>query len=296
MKVVPFVAENAAAALAQIHAQLGPDAIVLSVRPLPTQGLARLWQKSRAVEVLAGVADQSDQANPSLLPNKPFASESVFRMPSTRVPPALHDDSGRPHVFIGPPGTGKTTLLCKWMALSVLNENRTAKIWRLDGTNANTAEFLNIYAEMLGVTIERFWSPQVRSPAFRRPGDPETNEPGETNGDLLLIDLPGIQPSDTEALHALKDQLAALHNPRLHLVLNAAYETSILSQQFGAFAQFQPEDLSFCHLDEEQRQGKLLDFILGTNCSLRFLSTGQKIPGDFFLAGNASQACAEFAG
>jgi flagellar biosynthesis GTPase FlhF len=296
MKVVPFVAENAAAALAQIHEQLGPDAIVLSVRPLPTQGLARLWQKSRAVEVLAGVADQSDQTNPSHPPNKPFAAGSVFRLPSTRVPPALHDDSGRPHVFIGPPGTGKTTLLCKWMALSVLNENRTAKVWRLDGTNANTAEFLNIYAEMLGLTIERFWSPQVRSPAFGRPGDAQTNDPGETNGDLLLIDLPGIQPSDTEALHALKDQLAALPNPRLHLVLNAAYETSILSQQFGAFAQFEPEDLSFCHLDEEQRQGKLLDFILGTNCSLRFLSTGQKIPGDFFLAGNPSQACAEFAG
>src|SRR5260370_24582372 len=170
MKVVPFIAENAAAALAQIHEQLGPDAIVLSVRPLPTQGVARLWQKSRAGEVLACVPDQSDQGSPPCPQQKPSPPESFFGMPPTRVAPVLHDGSGRPHVFIGPPGTGKTTLLCKWMALSVLNENRTAKVWRLDGTNANTAEFLNIYGEMLGVPVERFWAP-VRSPAFSRPSD-----------------------------------------------------------------------------------------------------------------------------
>ena len=32
---------------------------------------------------------------------------------------------------------------------------------------------------------------------------------------------------------------------------------------------------------EEPRVGKLWNFVLGTNCALRFLSTGQNIPGDF---------------
>ena len=57
MKVVPFVAENPAAALAQIHAELGPDAVVLSVRPAPAPALGRLWGKRPAVEVLACVMD-----------------------------------------------------------------------------------------------------------------------------------------------------------------------------------------------------------------------------------------------
>jgi flagellar biosynthesis GTPase FlhF len=282
MKVVPFVAESAATALAQIHEQLGPDAVVLSVRPLPKHGLARFWQKSQAVEVIACVKEAGDEPVSDLLTGVPSGPESfirsTFSAPAGPIAPALHDGSGRPHVFIGPPGVGKTTLLCKWMTVSVLNENRTAQVWRLDGAGANTAEFLNIYGEMLGIPIERFWAP------------------GSPSAELLLVDLPGVQPDDSNALGDLTDQLSRLPNPRVHLVLNAAYETTILVEQFRAFARFRPEDLSFSHLDEEKRPGKLMDFLMGTNCSLRFLSTGQKVPGDFIQASEAPVVCAESAG
>src|SRR5579862_2143036 len=209
MKVVPYIAENAAAALAKIHSDLGPDAIVLSVRPLPRHGLARFWQRTGSIEVLAGVLDEGDQSSP--LSDRRSADEagSGFRSGGffQHRAPALHDGTSRPHVFIGPSGVGKTTLLCKWMAFSVLNESRSAKVWRLDGSHANTAEFLNIYGEMLAVGVERFWS--TAPPA----------------ADLCLIDLPGVAADDTDGLQALRDQLATLPAPRIHLVLNAAYDT-----------------------------------------------------------------------
>jgi flagellar biosynthesis GTPase FlhF len=282
MKVVPFIAENAAAALAKIHSDLGPDAIVLSVRPLPRHGLARLWPRTGPVEVLAGVLDEHDQSSPSSHHRPADEAGSGFGLgrffQNTKRATALHDGTSRPHVFIGPPGVGKTTLLCKWMAFSVLNESRTAKVWRLDGANANTAEFLNIYGEMLAVSVERFWgaAPPV--------------------ADLCLIDLPGVSAFDTDGLHALKDQLATLPAPRIHLVLNASYDTVVLNEQFSAFSRFQPEDVSLCHLDEEKRQGKLTDFLLGTNCCVRFLSTGQKIPGDFVVADEVNRVYPAFAG
>lgn len=283
MKVVPFIAENAAAALAKIHDELGPDAIVLSVRPLPRHGLARLWQRTGSIEVLAGVPDGHCQSSPLAQHFSTAEGASALRssefFPNSNRAPALHDGTARPHVFIGPPGVGKTTLLCKWMAFSVLNQSRTTKVWRLDGANANTAEFLNIYGEMLAVNVERFWG---RTPPAA--------------ADLCLIDLPGVAADDAEGLRALKDQLTSLPAPRIHLVLNAAYDSIVLIEQFRAFSSFQPEDLSFCHLDEERRQGKLTDFLLGTNCCVRFLSTGQKIPGDFVLADEMHQICPEFAG
>ena len=52
MQPIPFIAESAEQAVAEIRARLGPEAVVLNVRPLPANGLARLWQKPM-IEVLA---------------------------------------------------------------------------------------------------------------------------------------------------------------------------------------------------------------------------------------------------
>ncbi len=47
-----FTAASAEEAVAQIRETLGPEAVVLNVRPLPPNGLARFWQKPM-IEVLA---------------------------------------------------------------------------------------------------------------------------------------------------------------------------------------------------------------------------------------------------
>ncbi|HVY69364.1 MAG TPA: hypothetical protein VHH73_05515 [Verrucomicrobiae bacterium] len=56
MKTTTFTAASAAEAIEQIKAKLGPSAVVLNVRQLPANGLARLWQKGR-IEVTAGVPE-----------------------------------------------------------------------------------------------------------------------------------------------------------------------------------------------------------------------------------------------
>ncbi len=52
MQPSSFIAGSAEEAVTQIRAKLGPEAVVLNVRPLPANGLARLWQKP-LIEVLA---------------------------------------------------------------------------------------------------------------------------------------------------------------------------------------------------------------------------------------------------
>jgi flagellar biosynthesis GTPase FlhF len=291
---------------------------VLSVRPLTPQGVGRLWPKPARIEVTAGLPDSTA---PIVVP--PPSSGVVQTNHSTTTPTAAHwqsvawlqamgllsayaellqqhlsarhlaaprsledewalvsealgsfwveppslDDglTPRPHVFVGPPGCGKTTVLCKWLTLAVLTEERAARVWRLDGSSANTAEFLTIHCEILGVPVERFWSP---------PQDPSG---------LQLIDLPGVEADDAQALAVLRGQLGSLPRPRVHLVLNAAYETSTLFDQWRAFSALEPDDVTFTHLDEETRRVKLWNFVFA-NCGLRFLSAGQKIPGGFHSA------------
>ena len=382
-QVHTFLAASVPDAVAQIRETLGPEAVVLNVRRLPAEGLARLWQKPR-IEVLAHVpapaapppaapildevqitalADlraemrqirESIQKPTTELSSGPRAAkqpdQSLAAHPGRRgVPPsdaahraarptdpgdgewrvgaflemsgllpvhanrildelrAAHGeqapldfatelelgqqalaqhwrpappDTGGPHVFIGAPGVGKTTALCKWLAHVTLVEDRRAAVWRLDSHVANTAESLSVFGEILGVPVARF-----------APGNGE-----RPDADVWFVDLPGVNPADAGARAQLAQWLAAWPDAQVHLVLNAAYESSLLLAQARAFAAVPVTDVIVTHLDEEPRGGKIWNLVLGTNCSVRFLGAGQNIPGEFTPASAAAVNQRQFPG
>lgn len=372
MQIHTFLADSVADAVAQIRDTLGPEAVVINVRRLPAEGLARLWQKPR-IEVLAHVPEiaaptvppppaaavldevqlsalaelraemremrdsMQKPANPFIVPPSPGGAKAAAPAlpeefaPQTapleipQPPSQAHGDwrigalleqtglspvhaerlvadlcgthgeaapisfsdeiecakqalaarwktasskvSG-PHVFVGPPGSGKTTALCKWLAQVALVEGRPAAVWRLDGHVANTAESLSVFAEILGVPVERC--------------APTNNE--APDAEVWFVDLPGVNLNDPTGLAQLQQRLASLPGAQVHLVLNAAYETPLLLAQLRAFAALPIQDVIVTHLDEESRWGKLWNLTLGTNCTLRFLAAGQNIPGEFIPA------------
>jgi flagellar biosynthesis protein FlhF len=172
------------------------------------------------------------------------------------------------HVLIGPAGSGKSTVLCKWLTQIALVENRLARVWRLDGATANTAEFLSVHGEALNVVVERCW----------------TFEDRDLSEDIGFIDLPGVDWRDPLAIRELSGQLIRLGSPHIHLVLNGAYDIKVLLAQARAFSVLPLEDLIISHLDEEAHWGKLWNLTLGASLPIRHLSAGQNIPGEFWEA------------
>ncbi len=79
-------------------------------------------------------------------------------------------------------------------------------------------------------------------------------------------------------------RLEALPGAHTHLVLNAAYDTTVLLAQARSFSALPVDDLIFTHLDEEKRPARLWNVLLGTNFTVRFLSRGQNIPGELVCA------------
>jgi flagellar biosynthesis protein FlhF len=341
MRLHTFTANSAGEALATIRRELGPEAVVLNVRQLPSAGLSRLWKGSR-IEVLAcapqtaaavapthplaEIREELQQLRRHLLERpspdtaslpgaapSPAASSygwqiaellsqhgvhpvcleklmqtiqtahgaaaptslreeiAAFRSallslwpdsdPASLTPPGLH-------VFVGPAGSGKSTCLCQWLTQTVLLAAQPARLWRLDGSRANTAEQVSVYGEILGVPVDR-------SPLRDQPLDPN---------EVVFVDLPGIDWRDPIALEAVANQVHDLGPAQVHLVLNLAYDPALLIAQARAFQRLEMHDVILTHLDEEARWGKTLNLVLGTNCCVRFLSMGQNIPGDFVVA------------
>jgi flagellar biosynthesis protein FlhF len=320
---VPFIASSAEEAVAQIRARLGPDAVVLNVRPIKPPGLSRLWQKPM-IEVVAyrpeppapaaapvnealaefrqeleEIRQQVDLNNSGwrvaallqktgLLPLEAQHIMDALKSSHGDIPPsslAEEIDLARAqlarkwrapyalgphstHVLIGPAGSGKTTLLCKWLTQTTLVEGRLARVWRLDGVTANTAEFLSVHGEALNSVVERSWTPNGR----------------ELAEDIGFIDLPGVDWRNPLAIRELSAQLIRLGSPHIHLVLNGAYDIKVLLAQMRAFSVLPLEDLILSHLDEEAHWGKLWNLTLGAGLPIRHLSAGQNIPGDFWEA------------
>ncbi|MGV3757181.1 MAG: hypothetical protein ACO1QS_17520 [Verrucomicrobiota bacterium] len=215
--------------------------------------------------VLPGFARQLESATRDAGDNQMEAVQLYLRTLWARRAVSVESNV---HVFVGPFGAGKTTCLCKWLAQAVLLENRLARVCRLDSATANTAESLSVFAEVLGVPVERFAGSSVKW------------NPTE----MVFVDLPGVDWRSPQALENLRPHLAAWPDAHVHLVLNAAYDAVLLLAQAKAFKALPVTDVVFTHLDEEVRWGKLWNVWLGTNYTCSRLSGGQNIPGDFLKA------------
>jgi flagellar biosynthesis GTPase FlhF len=239
------------------------------VPPRTNQNLALLESIGLMPVYAARVSEHVDATRPPWMPADVPAVRGALA--ATWLPPHPLPVHGAAHVFVGAPGAGKTTALSKWLTLSVLLGGRSAKVWRLDGITANTSEALSVHCDVLGVPVARSWLDDDALVA-----------------DAGFVDLPGVLWSDAHAMRELAGQVGALGRRAevaVHLVVNAAYESTVMLAQARAFAAVLPvADIIVSHLDEEPRWGKLWNLMLGTGLPIRYLSAGQNIPGDFVEA------------
>jgi len=167
--------------------------------------------------------------------------------------------------FIGTPGAGKTTALCKRLVTDVFIRNRKARVLKLDLDRPNPADALSVFCDAMGV------------PLVRASKDPV---PREADG-ALYVDLPGISTDNPEDISELS---AALDHHQIAgrvLVVNAAYDAALIKRAYALGAKMDATHVVFTHLDELLHWGKLWEFVIGQPLQPLFLSAGQNLAGDF---------------
>jgi flagellar biosynthesis protein FlhF len=166
--------------------------------------------------------------------------------------------------FVGPAGSGKTTALCKRLAMDVFLRNQKPYALKLDLDRANPGDALSVFCEALGANY-------IRSAA-------EAPTPG--HGRTLYIDLPGFGLWAEDEMADIRTALSPLFTTSRAIVINAAYDAALIRRCFEVGARLECTHVVFTHLDELQHWGKMWDFLLRSGLTPLFLSTGQNIAGD----------------
>ncbi len=176
--------------------------------------------------------------------------------------------------FLGLPGVGRTTALCKWLAREVFEQQRTGRVMKAEFDRANPTEDLAVYCEALGLSFETHVADvNARGPAgFSPVAQPE--------GEFLYVDLPAISLHNTVENAALGQYLDQAQIPGRVLVLHAAYDHATLRRAYAAGRDLGATHLVFTHLDEVEHWGKLWDFLLDGALTPLFLGTGPSLTGD----------------
>ena len=172
--------------------------------------------------------------------------------------------AGPRRVYLGTCGVGKTTALCKAVALDVFVHGRKPAILKLDGDQPNASDGLAAFSDVLG------------APLLRSAGEVEEFD----RASLLYVDVPGVG-LDAHAEHKhLAGMLDALRVDTRILVVNAASESEVIADSIEMGRACGATHVVFTHVDEVRRPGKLWRFVLQSGLRPLFLSAGPSPAGE----------------
>lgn len=233
--------------------------------PSGKETLESLLHKARFDDELIGrIASQTDWARISKMQLQHGLSE-VFCWLRQEYQKLEPKPIATRMAFMGTPGCGKTTALCKRMANDVFVHGKAIQVLKVEGESPNPDDALRVLCDILNV------------PLYRDPIDLDKVDP---DGDLY-IDVPGVPLHEYDQWAALAQRLDELYVESRVMVINAAYEKDAIKEMFALGERTGGTHQVFTHLDELANVTKLWQFILGSRLSTLFFSYGQNVTSEF---------------
>ena len=167
--------------------------------------------------------------------------------------------------LIGPPGVGKTTTLCKFIAHEVFINKHVPHVLKVENGVPNPDDALRIFCEVVGVTL------------YREP----TNIPQVSDESPLYLDFPGISLSHREDWTQTRETLDLLEVETRVLVVNSAYDRAVIDQVIRLSSLIGATHLALTHFDELSNSTKLWPVVLRSGLTPLCVCHGQNVTGDF---------------
>ncbi len=183
--------------------------------------------------------------------------------------------ASRIQVFMGPPGSGKTSSLVKLAAHLIAKENKKIAFATADTFKVGAADQMRIYAQILNTSFS----------IIRSKNDWMNILKASQGYDYLFVDYPGLALRTQEEASLLERLLPPQGISRdLHLVLSATDQDQYLTDAAARYQKIDFDDVIFNFLDETYHHGNIYNFQYRFKKPYLAFGLGAKIPEDFEFA------------
>jgi flagellar biosynthesis protein FlhF len=181
---------------------------------------------------------------------------------------AAHNRSARIVVLVGPAGAGKTATAAKILGHAIMQGDLTAGILSLDDQRIGATLELQRFSHLLGLRLETARTMDQVTAALDRMGDAQ----------LVLVDTPGLGPDAFEGRQALMEMIKCMHDPEVHLVLNATMREKALAKVISFFRPLGITRVLPTHLDWCDQFGPVLNQLEQCRLPISYRGTGSQVP------------------
>lgn len=236
----------------------------------------KLAEHGVAAEIVAEILTKvSESLPPARLKNKSlvegFAARQILESILVKPMPL----SSRIHTFMGPPGSGKTSLLVKLASHLIVKENKSVMIATTDTFKVGASDQMRIFAQILNVPFA----------IIRAKNDWVNILKSSQSYDYLFVDYPGMTLRTTEEQNVIERLLPPSGVSRdLHLVLSATDQDQLTTEAGARYQKIGYDDVSFNFLDETYHHGSIYNFQNRFKSPYLSFGLGKKIPDDFEFA------------
>lgn len=180
------------------------------------------------------------------------------------------DTAPKVHVFVGPPGVGKTTTIAKVASNEILQYQRKVGLITVDTYRIGAVEQLKTYASILNVPLKVVHNTEELKQALAELED----------CDRVIIDSMGRTHRDYDNLKELKELFSVLERYTCYLVLSMSTKYRQLSRIMTEFQFLNYNHLILTKLDESERNENILNLFYQFQYPIAYLCTGQEVPTD----------------